>query len=238
MRRPLPRTVSALTARLLLAACSATGGHGNTSPRASVSVAAAGAVQESGRTLTQAQLLGAGPQMSQWPKDIASIADGGPVWQAVVPSTPPQVPPACHPLADLLWETSGPGAAVSMGFQPYNSTILGQMSLASYPDGRSTAFFASVRQAVGACPGFVYSNDYGTYHDEIVALQGPRLGDEAISFGVRFDLRGTEFLDRYDYVRVGAATVLVKQGGATVAVPASVPPLLAPQVARLQAAQS
>jgi hypothetical protein len=76
------------------------------------------------------------------------------------------------------------------------------------------------------------------HSDKIVLLQGPHLGDESISFGAVSDGHGIEFLNRYDYVRVGAATVLINQAGATAAAPAAVSTLLAPQVAKLQAAQS
>ena len=69
-------------------------------------------------------------------------------------------------------------------------------------------------------------------------LQGPHLGDESISFGAMRDADGVEFLDRYDYVRVGAATVLIRQIDVTAAVPPVDPTLLAPQVAKLEAAQS
>lgn len=51
-------------------------------------------------------------------------------------------------------------------------------------------------------------------------------------------MNGAEFPDRYDYVRAGAATVLIRQIGVTAAVPPAVPALLAPQVAKLKAAQS
>jgi hypothetical protein len=199
MRRLLPRTVSALAiCTLMLAACSATG--------ASVDATAAGAAQESGRTLTADQLISAGLSGSQWPKDIAALTTSGLAWQAPrAPGPLPRVPAACQPLVDLRWETSGASAEVVMGFGRHNDALIGEVDLASYPRGRASAFFASVRRAVGACAGFSYSDDYRTYDEKIVPLQGPHLGDETITFGMRVDVRGTKYLDRFDYVRVGAA---------------------------------
>jgi hypothetical protein len=241
--RSLLRTVApVLTFSVLtLAACSTTSGNLNTSSGASVSATAVGAAQESGRTLTQAQLLNAGLQASQWPKDIMRLLGGsGSVWKASPPPTSqgPQVPSACQPLVELLWGTSGSNAAASVIFQRFNHAIIGVMHLASYPHGRASALFASVRRAVGACPGFTELSQYVSFREKFVPLQGPHLGDESISFGAMRDVNGAEFLDRYDYVRVGAATVLIRQIGVTAAVPRGVPTLLAPQVAKLEAAQS
>jgi hypothetical protein len=227
---------------LALAACSATSGRPGTPPGASVSAVAVAtaAVQESGRTLTQAQLLSAGVPAPQWPKDLTRLLDAGSEWQASQPATSPlpQAPPACTPLLDVIYGTSGASAAVQVGFQRYGDVIVGEVDLASYPHGRASALFASVRRAVSACAGFTATNAYGTYHDKIVPLQGPRLGDESISFGLTREVTGGESLDRFDYVRVGAATVLIRQIGASAAVPPVVPTLLAPQVAKLEAAQS
>jgi hypothetical protein len=238
MRRLSPRIVlAAALCASTLAACAATGAHPSAPPSASVSATAAGEAHESGRTLTQAQLLSAGLALSQWPKDIDRPTDSGPIWQAPQYSTPPHVPAACQPLVDLRWGTSGASAQAAMAFALYNSALNGEVDLASYPPGRASVFFASVRHAVGACPGFSYTNEFGTYDEKIVPLQGPHLGDDTITFGVRLDLQGTAILNRYDYVRVGATTVLIRQN-ATVAVPAGVSTLLAPQVAKLQATQS
>lgn len=65
--RSLLRTVArVLTFGVLtLAACSTTSGNLSTSPGTSVSATAIGAAQESGRTLTQAQLLNAGLQVAK-----------------------------------------------------------------------------------------------------------------------------------------------------------------------------
>ena len=90
----------------------------------------------------------------------------------------------------------------------------------------------------GACPGFTELSQYASLREKFVLLQGPHLGDESISFGAMRDVSGVELVNRYDYVRVGAATVLVGQFGVTAAVPPVVPTLLALQVARLEAAQS
>lgn len=241
--RSLLRTVApVLTLSVLtLAACSTTSGHLNTSSGASVSASAVGVAQESGRTLTQAQLLDAGLQASQWPKDITRLPGSGSVWKASAPPTSqgPQVSSACRPLVELLWGASGSSAAVNVSFRRFNNAIVGVMHLTSYPHGRASALFASVRRAVGgACPGFTELSQYTSLHETFVPLQEPRLGDESISFRAVRDVNGVEFLDRYDYVRVGAATVLIRQIGVTAAVPPVVPTLLAPQVARLEAAQS
>jgi hypothetical protein len=237
--RSLLRTVApVLTFSVLtLAACSTTSGNRNTSSGAT----AVGAAQESGRTLTQAQLLNAGLEASQWPKDITRLLGSGSAWKASPPpaSQEPQVPPACQPLVELLWGTSGSSAAAYMNFQRSNDAIVAVIHLASYPHDRASALFASVRRAVGgACPGFTELGQYSSLHEKFVQLQGPPIGDESIRFGVIRDASGVEFLDRYDYVRVGAATVLIRQINVTAAVPPVVPTLLAPQVAKLEAAQS
>jgi hypothetical protein len=242
MRNLTARTVvPALTVcALTLSACSAASNHPNSSPGTPVNATTTDAANGSGRTLTRAQLLDAGLQASQWPNDITRLLDSGSAWEASSPTAfaPPQPPPACQPLVNLIWGTTGSSAAADVKFQRYNDAILGTVSLASYPQGQAGALFASVRHAASACPGFTASNPYGTVHDKIVPLQGPHLGDESISFGVTRDVNGTEFLDRYDYVRVGAATVLIGQVGDTAAVPPVIPTLLAPQVAKLRAAQS
>src|SRR5215475_1097154 len=157
--RSLLRTVApVLTFSVLtLAACSTASGNLSTSSGAPVSATAVGAARESGRTLTQVQLLSAGLQASQWPKDITRLLGSGSVWKASPPATSqgPQVPSACQPLAELLWGTSGSSAAAYVSFRRSNGAIVGVMHLASYPHGRASALFASVRRAVGgACRGF------------------------------------------------------------------------------------
>lgn len=240
MRWPFTWTVTAALAvcALPLAACTAAGGGDLHASGASQSTARA--VPESGRTLTQAELLKAGVPSSQWPNDLDLLLDSGSEWQApqAATSPPPRAVPACQPLIGLFWGFTHPSATVVVGFERSGDAILGEADLASYPHGRASALFASIRQAVRTCPGFTASNQYGTSHERIVTLQGPQLGDESISFGTVAQRTGFESLNRYDYVRVGAATVLIKQIGDTVAAPPAVPSLLAPQVAKLKAAQS
>jgi hypothetical protein len=151
-------------------------------------------------------------------------------------SPPPQSSAACQPLVDVMQGTSGASAAADVSFQW--GGLFGVVNLDSYPRGRASAFFASVRRAAAACPGLNISSYLGTFYNKIVPLQAPSLGDESISFGLTHDVNGIAALERYDYVRVGAATVLISQIGAGPAVPPVAPTLLAPQVAKLQAAQS
>lgn len=93
------------------------------------------------------------------------------------------MPSACQPLAELPWGTSGSNAAANVAFQRSSHAIAGVMHLASYPHGRASALFASVRRAAGACPGFTELSQYTSLHEKFVPLQGPHLGDESISFG-------------------------------------------------------
>jgi hypothetical protein len=223
---------------LTLAACSAASRGISASSGASTSAAAADAVHESGRTLTQAQLLAAGLQVSQWPKDVYALLDSGSVWEASHPpaSPAPRSSAACQPLLDVMQGTSGASAAVDVSFQ--QDGLIGVVNLDSYPQGRASALFASVRRAAASCPGVNIPSYLGTFYNKVVVLRGPSLGDESISFGLTRNVEGTAALDRFDYVRVGAVTVLIRQIGASPTAPPLIPRLLAPQVANIQAAQS
>lgn len=131
------------------------------------------------------------------------------------------------------------------------STTSGNLSTSSGALASATAVGAALESGSGepvartlrslwasSAPGFTELSQYTSLHEKFVPLQGPHLGDESISFDAMRDVNGVEFLDRYDYVRVGAATVLIRQIDVTAAVPPVVPTLLAPQVAKLKAAQS
>lgn len=214
-----PATAALLAAPVLVLAvgCSSRAG----SPTAAATPQPTGA-PVTGRTLTQAQLLGAGLTQSELPSHVVFIPVPDGHWHAASPSaTMPTAKPGCQPLVDLIFGTGKAGAEVDVGFQASGIDV-GEIQLASYTPSEAGAFFQSVRQAVKNCPDIAYTSFVGPNDGTFEPLPASGVGDDSLSFGMIRQGGGT-VMDRFEYVRVGASTVLVMLDGMPIASP---PPIV------------
>lgn len=198
-----------------------------------------------GRTLTEAQLLSAGLTVSEMPNHVVIVPVPDGQWGAASPSANmPTAKPGCQPLVDLIFGTGRASAAVTVGFQT-NGIDIGQIQLASYTPSDAAAFFQSVRQALKSCSDIAYTSFIGANDGTFKPLPASGLGDDSLSFGMIRQGSGP-VMDRFEYVRVGASTVLVMLNG----MPTSSPPpivtteeneardMLTTQVAKLRHAEA
>lgn len=229
---------------LLLAACSAAtnrqGDAVGTSANASAVASAQGAAEDSGRTLTEAQLLAAGLTLSELPSGFTFIPVPDGRWaaaQAMSPMPAPNTP--CQPLIDLIFGLSQSDVEVSVGYQGANAVDVGRIRLASYGSGRARDFFAAVKRSVSKCPGFTYTTYVGTVYATFELLAAPGFGDDSASFGmIIHDNEIAPHMERFDYMRVGHATAMVDLMGFGMPPPPLSRDLLAAQVSKLRSAQS
>lgn len=175
-----------------------------------------------GRTLTEAQLLSAGLTLSELPRDVVFVPVPDGHWSTASPNAKmPAAKPGCQPLVDLIFGTGKASGEVTVGFQT-NGIDLGEIRLASYTPSEAGAFFQSVRQAVQNCSDIAYTSFVGPNDGTFKSLPASGLGDDSLSFGM-IRQGGGLVMDRFEYVRVAASTVLVMLNGMPIASP---PPIV------------
>lgn len=175
-----------------------------------------------GRTLTGAQLASAALTPSELPSHIVFVPVPDGHWSPATPSANmPTAKPGCQPLIDLIFGTSKASAEVAVSYQA-NDTDFGVVQLASYAPGEAASFFESVKQAVKNCSDITYTGFVGINDGTFKPMPAPGLGDDSLSFGMIRQGSG-QVMDRFDYVRVGASTVLVGLYGTPITSP---PPIV------------
>jgi hypothetical protein len=176
-----------------------------------------------GRTLTEAQLVSAGLTPSELPSQIVFVPVPDGHWSPASPSADmPTAKPGCQPLIDLIFGTGKASAEVTVGYQA-SGVDLGDIRLASYAPSAAAAFFRSVRHAVNNCSDIAYTSFIGANDGTFKSLPAPGLGDNSLSFGM-IRQGGGPVMDRFEYVRIGASTVLVTLYGTPITSP---PPIVA-----------
>lgn len=227
-----------LLSALVLASCSSAGRSGPAAGSASIAPSSS-VTGDSGRTLSEAQLLQAGLTLSELPKAYTFNAAPDSGWAMAQPA--PRMPTPdknCQPLIDLIFGTSDAAAEVSTDYQGFGTADAGSIKLFAYASGRAGVFFGAVGHALNTCSGLTYHTYIGAEYATFERLPSPDLGDDSMSIGMVVHDSHSPVVERFDFVRVGYATVLVTLIGFTTTPPPSPRPLLAAQVAKLGATQS
>jgi hypothetical protein len=197
---------------------------------------------ETGKTLTEPELLRAGLTASELPQDFIfdPVPDGH--WTPAKADIfmPTAVKPGCQPLVDLLFGTGRASAEAAVEYQDPDLVDDGNMKLATYPSRQADTFFDAVKDSIHDCADIAYKTYVGNMKGTFKPLLAPKLGDDSMAFGMMIEPSNgiTPHMEGYEYVRVGAGTILISLNSANNSPPSFSNDLLAAQVAKLKLAQA
>ncbi|MPY44721.1 hypothetical protein FNH04_33905 [Streptomyces phyllanthi] len=122
--------------------------------------------------------------------------------------TVPAEPAACQPVADMFFFASTPRAASRTGrtltARSDSDTNVVSLALLAHEQGNAEKVVADLRTASRSCTAYEHA---GYQYSDVKALPAPEQGDEAVAYGLRGSIEGTEVPMTFTIVRSGSTLV-------------------------------